>query len=136
MIYFGAMTPEEGRKIFEECHQKFIQNLEDNHALDKAAKILLQEIEAYETKCFNHSGEIIYSTPLVAHTPRLKAIELLIQIYGLKAPEKHEIGGTIAHKLELDPEDRALLRAGVDNATRRIVEEAHMLKNAKVNENE
>ena len=81
----------ESRKIFEECRDKFLKSLDDNHALDKAAKVLLEEIKATETKAFNANGEVIYSKAMKAHGPRLKAIELLISLYGLKAPEKQEI---------------------------------------------
>jgi hypothetical protein len=82
---------DESKKIFEQCRDKFLKSLDDNSALDKAAKVLLEEIKATEIKAFSSNGEVIYSKRMKAHSPRLKAIELLISLYGLKAPEKHEV---------------------------------------------
>jgi hypothetical protein len=85
------MTPDEGRKILDECREKFLASLESAGALDKAAKILLEELYAVETKHFQKDGIVTDQRDVIAHGPRLKAIELLGGMYGLKAPDKHEV---------------------------------------------
>ena len=94
------MTPEEGQSICEESRRKFIASLDDNSALDKAAKVLLETIDALETKHFQKDGIVTDQRDVIAHGPRLKAIELLVSIYGLKAPEKHELKTDIALPME------------------------------------
>ena len=89
------MTPEQGRKILDECHERFLRSLEDNSALDKAAKVLLEELNALETKHFQKDGIVTDHRDVIAHGPRLKAVELIGSFYGLKAPEKHEHSGAV-----------------------------------------
>lgn len=63
-------------------------------------KVLVDELEAMETKYFQHEGIVGDSRDVIAHTPRLKAVELLTQIYGLKAPEKHELKADVSLPME------------------------------------
>lgn len=82
---------EYGQALMAEIRAKTLQALEDGGAREKAIRVLIEEIEAFETKTYNHNGEIIYSKDLVAHGPRLKAVELLVSMMGLKEPEKMEV---------------------------------------------
>lgn len=89
------MTPEDtlqhGQQIMSEIRAETLQKLQEGKALDKAIRVLIQEIEAFEEKVFNDKGVIVYSKPMVSHMPRLKAIELLASMMGLKQAERVDI---------------------------------------------
>jgi len=59
----------------------------------RVAKRLSEALDAKETKVFNDKDDgIVYSTPLVAHAARLKAIEIAVSLLDMKhEPTRIEI---------------------------------------------
>ena len=95
---------------------------EHNVNLQRVARVLDEELSAFETRPFKGTiktvdigggitveDTIIYSDPLVAHSPRLKAAELAIALLDIKPSEKHQVNGSINHVAQLTEQDRVQL---------------------------
>ena len=110
-------------QIAEKIRQKTLDELEAHNVNTKRiAEVLDEELGAMEVRPFKGTiktvdteggitveDTIIYSDPLIAHNPRLKAAELAIALLGIKPSEKHEVNGSINHVAQLTEQDRAQL---------------------------
>ena len=84
-----------GQEIMRDVRKETIEALDSLDARTKAIRVLVEEIEALETKFFQHEGVVTDERTVVSHSSRLKAIELLAQIYGLKSPDRMEHTGNL-----------------------------------------
>jgi hypothetical protein len=83
-----------GIEVASEVRAKTLQALEDqNVTIKRIARVLSIELKAFETKAFldKKSGKVVYSRPMLAHGPRLKAAELSIKLLDMNPAEKHEV---------------------------------------------
>lgn len=71
------------KKAFEELIQHIIP-------LEKIIELLTEGLNARETKCFVHDGEVIYSRPMVNFTERRHYLELVAK-YGGYYVDRQEI---------------------------------------------
>ena len=71
------------KKAFEEIIQQTIP-------LEKIIELLAEGLNATETRCFVHEGEVIYSRPMVNFTERRHYVELAVR-YGGYYVDRQEI---------------------------------------------
>lgn len=59
----------------------------------RIAKRLAEALDAMETKATydKEAGKWVYSDKLIAHSPRLKAIEIAVALLDMKPTEKHDL---------------------------------------------
>lgn len=80
----------------------------------KAFRRIAEALDANSIKVFKGDNvlgdpELIYSEPMVDHTTRLRASELVLELHNMKPGQKIELSGGVELSNELSPEDRELL---------------------------
>lgn len=64
-----------------------------NAGLDTAARVIADALNAKSVKQFHFQGEVVDAKAQIDHKTRLEAAKMVIDIFGAKAAEKHEISG-------------------------------------------
>ena len=87
----GTITPEESRKIHEKIQSNFAEKMEAGGISDeRLIGLLKEELSATEIKVFHKEGEVFYSRPMIAHEPRLRALDLSLKLKG-HLIDKHKV---------------------------------------------
>ena len=118
-----AWTPEQIQEKADAFRLELFEELEKQDlGLEKFVLRLNEALDANEIKTAYDKElcEWSYSKDLIAHMPRLKAIEIMAKVLGLYAPEKRHLsgpgGGAIPVKYEdIDPERRAKIDKILDD---------------------
>jgi hypothetical protein len=99
-------NPELGKQAADYARQQTLKSLKRYKvSTGRVSKRLSEALDATEVKVFHDKGgEIIYSKPLIAHGPRLKAIEIASALLEMKPAEKHDVN--VQGTLKVSAEDK------------------------------
>ena len=85
-----AIDQEKGFQAAADARAEILRIIEEKRSIKKAMTRLDEALDATEVKVFCSQGEIVYSSPLVAHKIRLQASSLTLQLADAMPSEKHD----------------------------------------------
>jgi len=103
-------------QLREANRKNSVTELMDEHGItdEELVKLLKEELQATETKCFhNRDARIIYSIPMIAHEPRLRALDLSLRLKGhLIERKSHSFESPVP--ISLTPEEELEVHAKME----------------------